>query len=140
LDPLQARSLRDALAAVRGAQTLVVSSHNLDELERLCDWVVMMDRGRCLRQGSVAEVTGREQELIWELGPGEVPLAALRARLAGHAFTLEARALAQRVPAGADPDAAALVVMEVLVAHRVPVRGLRRGASLEQRFLDQAAG
>jgi peroxiredoxin len=35
LDPVQALSLRDALAEMRGRVTLVVSSHNLMELERL---------------------------------------------------------------------------------------------------------
>jgi ABC-2 type transport system ATP-binding protein len=137
LDPVEARALREALAALRGIQTLVVSSHNLDELERLCDWVVMLRAGRCLREGTVAELTGQQQIVTWELG-GTAPLERLRARLPDHRVELRERSLEIRVPTDADPDATALVVMEELVGARVPVREMRRGVSLEQRFFDDA--
>lgn len=57
LDPQGIRSLRDQLrarAAVGG--TVFVSSHLLSEVEHLADDVIVIDRGRLVTQGSLAEL------------------------------------------------------------------------------------
>ncbi len=138
LDPVQAHGLREALTELRGVQTLVISSHNLVELERLCDWVVMMSKGRCVRQGTIAEVTGQAKLVEWALGPGAVPLDTLRARLPGHSFAQEGPLLRHTAPGDGDLDAASIVIMEILAGAHVAVREMRRGVSLEQRFIDEA--
>lgn len=140
LDPVQARGLRDLLRGLRGRQTLIISSHNLLELEQLCDWVVMIDRGRCVRQGSVAEVTGRSERIVWELGPGLLDLDALRVVLPGADIARDGAVLTTVAAAGTDLDALTVVVMRALAEAGVPLRGLRRGVSLEDRFIDDAAG
>lgn len=139
LDPVQAKSLREALISLGGKQTLIISSHNLVELERMCDWVVMMDRGRCIRSGSVAEVTAQGERLLWSLGPGEVPLEALQAALEGHHLTLADAQLSLTLGLGADPDTASLTVMSHLVAAGISVREMRRGVSLEDTFVRDTA-
>lgn len=140
LDPVQARALRDALAALRGIRTLVVSSHDLHELERLCDWVVMLDHGRCVQQGTIAAVTGRAERVVFELGGPIFDPAPLAARLPDHGVSVEGTALRVTVPAGGDLDQATLVVMESLLAARVPIHGVRRGTSLEDAFVAQRSG
>ena len=135
LDPVQAHSLRDALAALRGQTTLVVSSHNLAELERICDWVVMLDHGRCVRQGPLSEVTGQRGVVVWELA-GDPPLSALTEHLPHHSWRRDGTHWVQEAPAGADLDAASVVVMRLLVEAGVGVRGVQRGVSLETSFLE----
>ncbi|MEN0062892.1 MAG: ABC transporter ATP-binding protein [Myxococcota bacterium] len=135
LDPVQAHALRDALAALRGEQTLVVSSHNLSELERLCDWVVMLKQGRCTRQGTVENVSGEQEVVRWSI-VGTAPLDALHAALPDHRFVEDAGAVVQYPPAEADLDATSVTVMATLAAAGVPLRGLVRGMGLEQRFID----
>jgi ABC-2 type transport system ATP-binding protein len=139
LDPLQARSLRDELLKRPVGQTIVVSSHNLDELERICDWVVMIDGGRCLRQGTLSDVTGRTSTAHWTLGPGEVPLAALQARLPAHQLALKDGVLVHQAPSEADLDPGAVVIASALAAAGVPIREVRRGVSLEARFFEGAS-
>jgi ABC-type multidrug transport system ATPase subunit len=134
LDPLQAKSLREALAAVRGLQTLVVSSHNLDELERFCDYVVMIDRGKTLREGAVEEVTGRSALVEWDI-VGAAPLDALSAALPDHSFAMQDDRLVQQAPPGTDLDASSVVVVRVLGENGVGLREVRRGVGLEKRFL-----
>ena len=136
LDPIQAHQLRDALAKLRGHQTLVVSSHDLSELERLSDWVVILRDGRCQTQGPIGEVTGEGEIVSWEVGEGPLPVEALRARLPSHAFDVEDGMLIERSPKSADLDASSVIVMEVLAAARIPVRSVRRGVGLERRFID----
>lgn len=135
LDPLQAKAIREQLRELRGASTLVVSSHDLDDLERISDWVVMLESGRCLRQGGLGDVTRRDRVVRWELGDGEVPLDALRAALPGHVFELRGGSLVQESPAG-EVDASSVVIMRVLSGASVAVRAVQRGVGLEQRFLE----
>jgi ABC-type multidrug transport system ATPase subunit len=134
LDPTQQRSLREALSALRGIQTLVVSSHNLLELERLCDWVVMLDEGKLVDQGTLEELTGEGTRVTWELGAGDVPLDTLAERLPDDRFELANRTLTQ-VGAG-DLDQTSVVVMAALAEAGVGVRAVRRGMGLEKRFID----
>ncbi|MGQ0623976.1 MAG: ABC transporter ATP-binding protein [Sporichthyaceae bacterium] len=78
----------DMLALIRrvGAEfgiSVLVASHLLGELERICDHVVMIDGGRLLRSSSTAEVTAAGQVLRVEVTDRvEEVAAALRA--AGH--------------------------------------------------------
>lgn len=53
LDPLHLAQVRELLARFRGRTTLVVSSHDLSELQSWCDYVVMMEKGRCVKQGAL---------------------------------------------------------------------------------------
>lgn len=138
LDPSQAHSLRDRLAELRRVQTLVVSSHNLGEIERLCDEVVMVQDGRCVREGAVADITGADEVSRWTLG-ATPPLELLRTRLPEAAVRLDGNVLEVRVPRG-DDDAASGVVMATLAEAGVPLRGLTRGMGLERRFLEDQGG
>jgi len=140
LDPAQGRSLREVLLRRRGRSTLIVSSHDLSELERLCDRVVLMDAGKLVREGTVEEVTGRGVRTRWSLGPGEVPLEELRRRLEGHDLSLEQGDLLHEAPPGSDLDAASVVIAGALAGAGVAIRSVQRGTSLEERFLAETAG
>lgn len=145
LDPVQAASLREALVRQRGKSTVVVSSHNLIELERICDWVVLLEKGRLVKQGTVADVTGRGVHVRWALGPGDVDaaVAILAHHLGAHVFRVEPGAddgtvLHQTAPPGDDIDASAVVVARELAAAGIAIRGCQRGQSLEESFFESA--
>jgi ABC-2 type transport system ATP-binding protein len=46
LDPENARNIRQQVMALSGETTFVISSHNLAELERLCEQVLHLDQGQ----------------------------------------------------------------------------------------------
>ncbi len=60
LDPIAAKHLRrfvaERLCRDRG-KTVILATHNLQEAEELCGRLAILDRGRVLRKGSVAEIT-----------------------------------------------------------------------------------
>ena len=57
LDPAGMRSVRELLRRLAGeGRTVFVSSHLLSEIQLTCDRVAILHRGRCVTQGSVAEV------------------------------------------------------------------------------------
>jgi sodium transport system ATP-binding protein len=63
LDVVATRALRESLRWLRtpdgGAKCIVVSTHVMQEVERLCDSVVVLAAGRTVAQGSVAELLAR---------------------------------------------------------------------------------
>jgi sodium transport system ATP-binding protein len=68
LDVLATRSLRDALRRLRDdeGKCIVFSSHIMQEVERLCDEVVVVSHGRTVATGSVAELMARGGESDFE--------------------------------------------------------------------------
>lgn len=140
LDPKLVADMRALLARQRGAHgmSLVVSSHVLSDLEALCDHVVFMDKGRCLRSGSLAEVTGRTRAIRFQLA-SPPPLEALLTRLQAAQLPgtpqYHDRELVLELPVDQDPTAATQAWLRVLLELEAGVEEVRRGASLEQAFL-----
>ena len=63
LDPQVRHHLWARLRAlVAEGRTLLLTTHYMEEAERLCDRVVIMDRGRVLEQGTPAELVARHVE------------------------------------------------------------------------------
>lgn len=59
VDPVSASNIRDILAGfVRHGGTVVVSSHVMDLVQRMCDHVAIMNDGNILAAGTVDEVRG----------------------------------------------------------------------------------
>ena len=131
LDPAQGRALREVLGSLHGKTTVIVSSHDLDEIERLCDYVVLMDKGALIREGSMAEVTGRGELVRWDLGPGEVPVAWRRA----ETVPIPNGALLFEAGDEVDLDEASVAIAGALSTAGIPIRGVQRGTSLEESFL-----
>ena len=62
LDPASARQIRDLIKQLQERATIVVSSHNLSEIQELCDHVAILDHGRLVLAGSVDEITRADRE------------------------------------------------------------------------------
>ncbi len=58
IDPPNAKLIRDLIAAESGSSTFVVSSHNLDELEKICEKVIHLSDGKLISEASITEDTG----------------------------------------------------------------------------------
>jgi ABC-2 type transport system ATP-binding protein len=67
VDPVSARTIRDVLQAYTGrGGTVVLSSHVMELVERLCDCVAVLARGRVLAAGPVEELRdGRSLEDVF---------------------------------------------------------------------------
>jgi len=64
LDPLGIRDVRLLLEDFKkGGGTLILNSHLLSEVERLCDSVAIMYQGRIMVQGSLAQIAQGQESL-----------------------------------------------------------------------------
>ena len=57
LDPNQAVEIRDLLKEIGKTKTILFSSHILQEIEKLCDRVLIIDTGLMVADGTTAELT-----------------------------------------------------------------------------------
>ncbi|MDH5233818.1 MAG: ABC transporter ATP-binding protein [Gemmatimonadota bacterium] len=85
LDPVWTARFRDIVGGLRRAdRAILIASHNLDELERLCDRVAIIDRGRLQRVVSVREAEGALGSVVrrWKVRAA-TGIEALAAHLPG---------------------------------------------------------
>src|SRR5207244_9915265 len=65
LDPAGMEDMRLMIRAhVAEGRTVVLSSHLLDEVEKTCDAIAIVDRGRVVVQGSIDELTGDAETVL----------------------------------------------------------------------------
>jgi len=127
------------LASLRGERTLVISSHNLAELELICDYIVILEKGQCIKEGPTSVVTGKSQVVEWTLGVDAFDPGDLNARLEGHDFRFQRGILTQLAATTEDLDASSIQIALTLAGLGIPIREVRRGKSLERAVLGDGA-
>jgi len=138
LDPKIAAQVRQVIREMKGKQTVVVSSHNLSELEELCDAAAILDRGRLVKAGSMTELTARSAEFRVRIAKGDVPLPELRALRGCASATLAASG---ELTIGFDsralpPEEMITQTVALLLSRGVLILEVTRGHSLEHRVLE----
>jgi len=60
LDPVNASLLQDTMLELRGAgKAILFSTHRMDQVEKMCDAISLIHRGRVVLQGSMREIKSR---------------------------------------------------------------------------------
>ncbi|MGH9560968.1 MAG: ABC transporter ATP-binding protein [Terracidiphilus sp.] len=60
LDPVNSTLLEDVLIELKGqGKTILFSTHRMDQVEKLCDAICLIDRGQAVLSGSMREVKNR---------------------------------------------------------------------------------
>ncbi len=112
--------------------SVIVSSHLLGEVERICDHVVVIDSGRLMRSSTVGALTERSAVLAIEVFEGEELLAA---RLAADG--MEVRADGRLLFVEATEEACDAVRDAVADLELGLVRLERRRHRIEELFRDE---
>jgi ABC-2 type transport system ATP-binding protein len=137
LDPRIAAQVRQVIRNMKEArQTVVVSSHNLQELEELCDAAAILDKGALAQAGTMSELTGQGSEFRVQIARGDV----LIPEIASLADVTDARmegesVLRVRIKGGVKPEEVISRVVGHLLQHGVLILGVSRGQRLEDRVL-----
>ena len=88
LDPHQIQSIRELIKSLRGRMTVILSSHILPEIERSCDRVVIINRGRVVAAGTHADLRAEflpeDRYCLRFSGEGSRLLEALKANGIAH--------------------------------------------------------
>lgn len=141
LDPVQRDEM---LALIRQISSeyqidVLLSSHLLEEVERICDQVVALDAGKLVAQGRLADLVGNDEGVVVEIvatddrpGAFDIVFAALVAR----GLAVEARGGPGRMEViGTDADIVADQVRDVVADAGARIgRIVRRRRRLEDLF------
>jgi ABC-2 type transport system ATP-binding protein len=138
LDPAGMHEMRTMITSLAGeGRTVVLSSHLLDEVERTCDAVAIVDRGRIVRQGPIDELIRSAGAMVVQIDSAEPARAAQLINEAGIAAgtALTDTGLTVTLPAGASRELIA-DINQRLVGSGIPVYDIREiQTSLEDWFL-----
>jgi ABC-2 type transport system ATP-binding protein len=138
LDPAGMHEMRAMIISlVDEGRTVVLSSHLLDEVERTCDAVAIVDRGRVVRQGPIDELTRGAGTGSLQVDCADPARAAGLIDEAGIAAgtSLTDAGLTVILPTGASRELVADINRR-LVGAGISVYGLQETrASLEEWFL-----
>ena len=140
LDPEGRHDILEVIAGLRGKSTVLMSSHVLADVERVCDAVAIIDHGKLIVSSSVSELQDRYAQPIYTIEPEpgqDEKVARLIATLrqedwAGDVVSEHGviRVLAK------DTSKASSELLGLLAAAQVEVQRFERGRpSLEDIFL-----
>jgi ABC-2 type transport system ATP-binding protein len=129
LDPQARRNFWELVQSIKAQRkTIILTTHNMEEAELLCDEIVIMDRGRIVAQGAPRRLLHEHfAAVLLELPRQEFPAAA-------HALPLDILEASDRVEITTHDLEGTL---RTLLAAQVPLHNLRiRPANLEDLFLE----
>jgi ABC-2 type transport system ATP-binding protein len=149
LDPNQAIEVRDVIKAVGKERTVILSTHNLPEVQVTCDRVLIIARGKIVADDTpkhLSDRAGRARYLVSLLDEGEKTNAAqAQLQAVGGISTVRAGESAKgertfEVLPSADEDMRPAIFRAVVAGGHVLVGLQREGQNLEEIFRQLTVG
>ncbi|HEY6012773.1 MAG TPA: ABC transporter ATP-binding protein, partial [Candidatus Limnocylindrales bacterium] len=141
LDPEGRRDLLELIAGLRGEATVVFSTHVLSDVERICDRIAILDRGRRVTEGPLDELLAAHARPIYRLLPAsgqDAAVATLIERLRDAPWSTDVGADGGLVRVTVSDEAAAGAgLLPLVVAAGVVLESFERARpTLEDVFLE----
>jgi ABC-type multidrug transport system ATPase subunit len=141
LDPKNAHTVRQMIRVLSGSATVVVSSHNLAEVQDLCTYAGIINAGKLVSSGSMDELTARNQQVVVTVTKADAALISkieAMNRVIGVVVAGSGNDLKIMFKANADEsiDQAVSQIIAGIIAAGGAVGGVRRGQDLEERYLE----
>jgi ABC-2 type transport system ATP-binding protein len=143
LDPIGRREVLEMVASLRGRTTVFFSTHILADVERVCDAVAILERGRVVASAGIADLTARAaaNRLVVEV-EGDGAAAAVASQLAGRVWLKSIETTDQVLGMTvSDLPAAQREIPSAIAAAGVALRRFEiEEASLEEVFVELVGG
>jgi len=104
LDPVNANLIKDEIYGLaRKGATIIFSTHRMEQVEEICDHIILMNKGKKILDGTVSGVKQQFKEDLFRIGlEGELPTTAETASFA--VVGREANSLVVKIAAGHRPN------------------------------------
>jgi len=133
LDPVEADRLRAFILSRRGKCTIVVSSHQLDDIERLCTHVAFVADGKVSRMETLRALTSDTGRIAYTLKTKPTDLAAIAVACPGVALSDEGDAVVASFGAELSVEAVNAALLPRLL--EFGVLSVQPGRSLADAYL-----
>jgi ABC-type multidrug transport system ATPase subunit len=147
LDPKNAKQIRDLVRELQTRSTVVISSHNLAEIQDLCDHVAILDEGKLIVSGSVEEITRGGRKLDFHLSrpltaEEEQTLSSMAGiesiRASGperYSVSIDLSGMEEAAEGENPADKVSSGLLRAILDFGITPREFREGATLEEHFL-----
>jgi ABC-2 type transport system ATP-binding protein len=143
LDPEARRSMLELIKTLSAQKTLIVSSHNLSDIDEVCNHAAVLSHGQLIYCGSLQDLKGRMRRNHYEIDVEAdqkaitKATAALKALADFKSVTLRQRRLEVYMHEEAVTATALAAALTTLHDNKVTVVSVRSvGQQTEQAFLD----
>ncbi|HXN11561.1 MAG TPA: ATP-binding cassette domain-containing protein [Candidatus Acidoferrales bacterium] len=135
LDPVNTMQLKDVLVGLRAlGKSILFSTHRMDQVEKLCDSICLMNRSKAVLQGSLSEVkngNGRRFVQIDYEGDGKC--------LAGHPLVDSLNDYGNHAELRLKPGADSQELLQSAILQLRVIRFQVMDPSLEQIFIERVS-
>ena len=140
LDPEGRRDVLEVIRRVGGSSTVLLSTHILNDVERICDRVAILDRGRLVTEDRMESLLAQYARPVYVIDleradVAEVELLATRLRGVPGVTALEASGPQLRVAVAEEAGVAGRLLAELSESGPAVVRFERQRPTLEDVFL-----
>ena len=144
LDPVAANDVRALIQKLRVEHSLIISSHNLDEIRNVCDEIIIIDRGSLVRHCTIQELIEHDNYLtiLLDRVPEEQLLQSLKALPAVMRIATDA-ANPKRLSIqfqDAQPDHVQFRILELLQQYNAGVIEFSRGSAFTDKVIELVRG
>jgi ABC-2 type transport system ATP-binding protein len=143
LDIEARRSMLDLIKTLARDKTLILSSHNLSDIDEVCNHAAVLSQGKMIFSGSLQELKGRIRKSHYELDldGDQKSIAKALSQMKGRAGIKFAALRQRRLDLRLDDDAVNTAelgfVFHVLTENKIALVSVRSvGQQTEQAFLD----
>ena len=142
LDPEGRRSILDLIKTLAREKTLIVCSHNLGDIDEVCNHAAVLSQGHLIYFGSLQDLKGRMRKNLYDIDVEGDQKSITKAYNAIKGFNdfktvaLRQRRLELRMNDDANIASALANVLMTLADNKVTLISIRSSGQTEQAFLD----
>ena len=139
LDPKNAHDIRQLITKLNHHKTVVISSHNLNEIEQMCAIVGIINRGKMVYEGPVKDLVGQSSVINLELAeePHVLNLKTLKAIKKVEWSKEEHLCQIEFDKSLLSLEEMNALILDYLLKNKIGIRSIRSGRGLEQEYLKQ---
>ncbi len=146
LDPQMVANFRSMVRSLKGSTTLLISSHDLSELEQVCDYLCIIDHGKLVKEGPLGEVLTKKPRVLVRVNrdtiPNDtVPIQEMSDALPEFKFHEKSPGvfIVESEQASVSVSEINLKVLGWLMSHGIGVLEVHSQRSLEEAYLDEVS-
>ena len=140
LDPIGRKEILDMIKSLSGTMTIFLSTHILNDVERICDRFAILDKGRIIQESAIDDIKTLNKEHMVEIeidcrGHVDIFISALiAARVTDHVDKITETDLRFRI---SDPETAFAVIPRLVAEGGYALKRFESSsATLEDIFLE----
>jgi len=145
LDPRAAAELRELITGLRGERTIILSSHNLAEVESVCDHVAILDHGKLVSAGPMSALKSADEQVTLRLQKPLEESSSIKAKLEALNGVQQVKiaedqnSIHLQLHSDSSNDTIVNEAISALISAGGLLQSVERGQSLEQRFLEETS-